>query len=151
VKLNKKTVVVGFIVFLGLIYALPVTRDELDWRWADAKDQAADFMRYYTDWPHGRHVVEAHLRYDQRVWDDTKKAMIRDAYKQHALTGTNANTMREEKHARMEQFFWKEATLANTVDSYQDYLNRYPAGHFAARARQQIATLSLRPVNADTQ
>jgi hypothetical protein len=143
-KLTKRTVLLGFIIFLGVVYALPVTRDELDWHWADANDQAVDFMRYYTEWPHGRHAAEAHRRYDQRAWEDTKKAMIREAYKQNAQTRTNTTSI-EEKQARMEQFFWKEVSNANTVDSYLDYLNRYPHGRFASQARQRMATLNLHP------
>ena len=139
--LNKKTVFLGFIVMAVVVCSLPITRDEVDWRWAESRDQAVDFMRYSTDWPHGRHVVEARIRYDQRTWADTKKAMIRDAYLHNAGPQTNA-AVRQERQTRKERFFWKQVTTANTLDSYQDYLSRYPTGQFAAQAREQIASLS---------
>ena len=37
-------------------------------RWTEAED----YMRYYTDWPKGRHMADAKLRYEQRTWSDTK-------------------------------------------------------------------------------
>ena len=136
---NKKTVLLGVIVFVGAVCALPVMRDELDWRWSRVGDQAVDFMRYYTDWPHGRHVVEAHARYDQRVWADTKKAMIRDAYKENAETN---DAYRLERRTRNDRFFWSEAAIVNTIESYRDYLARYPNGQFAGEARSRIATMA---------
>jgi hypothetical protein len=139
--MNKKEIFLGIIVFLALIFALPATRDELDWRWTESRDQATDYMQYYTDWPKGRHTAEAKLCYKERTWSDTKRAMINEAIKKHSAAKSSPEA-RKERRARLERFFWKEVTNENTVLSYKDYLLRYPAGQFAAQARRQIDELT---------
>ena len=138
-KLDKKAFFIAVVVVLAVVFALPATRDELDWRWTASHDQAADYMQYFTDWPKGRHVAEAHTRYENRTWVDTKKALISEAIKKHKAADPNA---RKERKERMERFFWKEVTNENTVVSYNDYLQRYPTGQFAALARRQIDDLN---------
>jgi hypothetical protein len=136
--MNKKAVFPGIVVVLALLFALPATRDELDWRWTVSRDQAPDYMQYYTDWPKGRHTAEARLRYEQRTWSDTKRAMIYEAIKKNSAAKADPEA-RKERRARLERFFWKQVTNENTLFSYKDYLMRYPAGEFAAEARRQIA------------
>jgi hypothetical protein len=139
--MNQKPVYIGIIVVLALLFVLPATRDELDWLWAESRDQATDYMQYYTDWPKGLHTSEARHCYDERTWSETKRAMINEAVKKHAARSA-APEPRQELQARQEGFFWKEATKENTVTSYKDYLTRFPAGHFAAEARRQIDDLT---------
>jgi hypothetical protein len=134
---NQKAVYIGIVVVLALLFALPATRAELDWLWAESRDQATDYMQYYTDWPKGRHTAEARNCYDERTWSKTKRAMINEAVKKHAARRSDAEA-RQELQARQERFFWKEATKENTTTSYKDYLTRYPAGQFASEARRQI-------------
>jgi hypothetical protein len=139
--MNKKAVFLGIVVFLALIFALPATRDELNWRWTESRDQATDYMQYYTDWPKGRHTAEARLCYKERTWSDTKRAMINEALKKHSTAQSDPEA-RKERRARLECFFWKQVTNENTVLSYKDYLMRYPTGQFAAEARRQIDDLT---------
>jgi hypothetical protein len=139
--MNKKAVLLGIVVFLALIFALPATRDELDWRWTQSRDQATDYMQYYTDWPKGRHTAEARRCYKERAWSDTKRAMINEAIKKNSAAKPDP-AARKERRARLERFFWKQVTNENTVLSYKDYLMRYPAGQFAAEARRQIDDLT---------
>jgi hypothetical protein len=139
--MNKKAVYFGIVVFLALIFALPATRDELDWLWTESRDQATDYLQYYTDRPKGRHAAEARLCYKERTWIDTKKAMINEAIKKHSAAKSDPEA-RKERRTRLERFFWKQVTNENTVLSYKDYLTRYPAGEFAAEARRQIDDLT---------
>jgi hypothetical protein len=139
-KSNQKAVFIGIAVFIGLLFALPATRDELDWYWARSRDQAIDYLQYSTDWPKGRHVAEAKLCYEQRTWKDTKTAMINEALKKHAADKEAKDP--KEKRKKMEHFFWKEVTNEDTIVSYKDYLLRYPNGEFAAQARNKIDALS---------
>jgi hypothetical protein len=140
-KSKKIAVFLGVVIFLALLAALPATRDELDWRWTLSRDQAADYKLYFTDWPKGRHVVEARQCYEQRTWADTKRAMINEALKKKAAAETDPDAIMERK-MRQERFYWKEVTNENTIVSYQDYLQRYPAGEFAAQARRLIDDLT---------
>lgn len=148
-KLKKKTVFIGTVILLGLLYALPATRDEMDWCWTESRDQAPDYMRYYTEWPKGIHVIEAKQRYDQRTWSDTKRAMIAEALKKHAASKTDPEAIKEKK-TRKERFFWKQVSFENTIISYNDYLQRYPDGEFAAPARQRIDELTRQASSAGT-
>jgi hypothetical protein len=136
-KSKQNAILLGIIVVLALLFALPATRDELDWRWTQSRDQEADYMQYLTDWPKGRHIAEARLRYEQRTWIDAKKAMINEAIKQNKMEKSDPEAQ-QERRQRLERFFWKQVTNENTVVSYQDYLLRYPNGDFAAEARRQI-------------
>jgi hypothetical protein len=142
-KFKKKAAFLGIVILLGLLFALPPMRDELDWCWVESRDQATDYMRYLDDWPKGRHIAEARQRYEQRTWADTKRAMISEALKKHAASKSDPEAIREKK-ARKERFFWKQVTVENTVVSYQDYLQRYPFGEFADQARRQIDELARR-------
>jgi hypothetical protein len=139
--MNRKAVFLGIVVFLALIFALPATRDELDWRWTESRDQATDYMQYYTDWPKGRHTAEARRCYKERTWSDTKRAMINEAIKKNSA-GKSSPEARKERLARLERFFWKQVTNENTILSYKDYLTRYPSGEFAAQARHEIDDLT---------
>jgi hypothetical protein len=143
-KFKKKAAFPGIVILLGLLFALPAMRDELDWCWTESRDQAPDYMRYLADWPKGRHTVEARQRYEQRTWSDTKRAMINEALKKHAAAQSDPEAIKEKK-ARKERFFWKQVTVENTLVSYQDYLQRYPAGEFADQARRRIDDLARQP------
>jgi hypothetical protein len=143
---KKKAAFFGVVILLALIFTLPAARQELDWRWTESHDQAADYMRYLTDWPSGRHTAEAKARYEQRTWNDTKRAMINEALKKHAEGKPDPEVIKEKK-VRQERFFWKQAALENTVVSYNDYLQRYPAGEFAVEAHRKIEELNRQPDN----
>ena len=138
------------LLFIALIVAVaapvPATRDELSWWWADMHDHSADFMNYLDAWPKGRHAAEARLKYNQRHWVETEKAMIHQAYQDTAHANPEAdNEYRRQQHMRREAFFWKQATNANTLESYQGYLRQFPRGQFTRQARAQIDALNNRP------
>ncbi len=140
-KFKKKAAFLAVVAFFALLLAFPATRDELDWCWTAFRDQTADYMRYYSEWPEGLHAVEARLRYEQRTWSDTKKAMINEALKKISAAKSDPEAAKE-RRARREHFFWKQVTNENTVVSYNDYLQRYPAGEFTNEARRRIDDLT---------
>ncbi len=120
-------VIIAAVAAVALL--LPAARDELAWRWAESQDEAPDYMRYSSEWPKGRHAAEARARYDQRQWAATKRVLIRQAYQQDTRTNASADAAYgKEKRLRREVFFWKTATNVNTIESYKDYLEQYPAG-----------------------
>ena len=139
----RAVVLLFIIVIAAAIALLPVTRDELSWWWADSHDRSVDFTNYLESWPNGRHVAEARLKYNQRQWVETEKAMIHQAYQDASHSNPEADAeYRKEKRLRRDAFFWKAATNANTLQSYQDYLQQFPKGQFAPLARARIDALN---------
>lgn len=138
---RRRAVVLLFIVVIvAIAVLLPAAREQLAWWWTESHDQAADYTDYLETWPKGRHAVEARLDYNQRTWIDTKKALIREAYKDVSVTNLEADAAyRSEQRARHESFFWKEVTSNNTAEGYKDYLQQYPHGLHAAEAKRQLA------------
>ncbi len=49
--------------------------------------------------------------------------------------------------AETEQAFWQRVLNANTADAYEDYLERYPNGRYAAEARARADELRLTPLD----
>ncbi|HUD83377.1 MAG TPA: hypothetical protein VMQ67_07730 [Candidatus Saccharimonadales bacterium] len=151
---TRAVVLLFIIVIAGVVTLLPASRDELSWWWADSHDHAADFMNYLEVWPKGRHVVEARLKYNQRRWVETEKVMIHQAYQEASHSSPEVDAeYRREKRLRRDAFFWKAATVANTLESYQDYLQQFPKGQFARQANARIDALGHRsqeapPVNS---
>lgn len=144
----KRARVIVLVFLAALVTAgllIPAFREELAWYWAASQDQGVDYMRYLSDWPKGRHVMEAKDRYEQRQWAATKRALILQAYQQslHTNTADADVAYGKERRLRREILFWRQATNANTVTSYQDYLRRYPKGQFVAKARLQLKALTL--------
>jgi hypothetical protein len=140
-KFKKKEVFLGVVALLALLIVLPATREELAWYWVEIQDQTTDYLQYYDNWPKGWHALEAKLRYEQRAWNDTKRAQINEAIKKHSAAKSDPEALKERRE-RLERFFWKQSTNENTVSSYQNYLQRYPAGQFADQARRQIDDLT---------
>jgi hypothetical protein len=142
----RAVVLLFFIVIAAAIALLPVTRDELSWWWAESHDRSTDFTNYLEVWPNGRHVAEARLKYTQRHWVETEKAMIHQAYQEASHSTPEADAeYRKEKRLRRDSFFWKAATNANTLQSYKDYLQQFPKGQFARQAHARLDALSHSP------
>lgn len=139
-KNKKKVVFLVFVACLALFFALPATRAQLDWYWTESRDDAADYLRYSMDWPNSPHAIEARLRYEQKTWNDTKRAMIAEALKKRAAVNSDPAAVKARRQ-RQERFFWRQVTNENTIVSYQDYLQRYPSGEFASQAHRQLDAL----------
>ena len=124
---------------------LPLSRDELSWWCAQSHDYSVNYLHYLSDWPEGRHVVDARLFYQHRLWEETKRAQIRQAYTMASMASpTNSDTeaaYRREQVTRRDNFLWKKATNNNTPAIYLDYLTQYPEGRHADEARQKILAL----------
>jgi hypothetical protein len=145
-------VLVSLAVVVAGALLIPAMRDELAWYWTESQDQAGDYMHYLSDWPKGRHVNQARMRYEQRQWAATKRALILQAYQQSLRTNSPDNdpAYRNERRVRREVLFWRQATNANTITSFEDYLRQYPQGQFVAKARAQIEALRRNGPTANT-
>ena len=69
------------ILCLALLYALPFTREEMDWQWTKSLDHSDAYQQFMADWPRSWHDAEAQVLYEERVWAETKRAMIAEATK----------------------------------------------------------------------
>jgi hypothetical protein len=145
---GRKIVLACLVAVAAVALLVPAGREELAWYWAQSQNRAADYMGYFTDWPKGRHVKEARVLYEQRLWEATKRGLILQAYQQTAHTNASPDAdaaYRQERRKRHEVLFWRQATNANTITSYKDYLQQYPRGQFTVQARRQIARLTGAP------
>jgi hypothetical protein len=125
---------------------LPVTREELAWWWAQSHDHSVSYSNYLSQWPHGRHMAEAKNLLEERLRAEIKRAEIRRAYAaaSQAKSDTDA-AYRHQQQLRKDSFFWKQASTANTIESYNDYLREFPQGGFSAQARKKIQDLTPAP------
>jgi hypothetical protein len=124
---------------------LPVTREELSWWWAKSHNHSANYLQYLSRWRNGRHAAEAMVLLDERQRAEMKRAQIRQAYMAASQTKSNTDAdaaYRHEQRLRRDNFFWKQACTANTVDGYNDYLREFPQGNHSAEAHQKIQALS---------
>jgi hypothetical protein len=122
---------------------LPVTHEEFSWLWAESRDHSANYLRYLSDWPKGRHATQARILVEERERAEIKRAQIRQAYAaaSQAKSDTDA-AYRREQRLRRDNFFWKQASTANSVESYNDYLREFPQGLCSTQARQRIQALT---------
>jgi hypothetical protein len=137
---KHRTAAAGFVVVVGLACVLPPTREEMTWYLADSEGQAASYAEYMTEWPKGRHYAEARSDFVNRTMVEAKLAMIADANKKKNTEKADPDAGRKRKE-KLERFFWQEVTKENTVESYHNYLQRYPTGLFAAQAHRQMDDL----------
>jgi hypothetical protein len=130
---------------------LPFTREEFSWWWAQSHDRAADYARFLSDWPKGWHAADARVLFVSRNWEETKMAQIREASQPASRASLAAEAAySRERESRREMFAWREATVSNTIDGYNQYLRQYPNGRFAAQVRRKLASLSQPAVSTGT-
>jgi hypothetical protein len=125
---------------------LPVTREEFSWWWAEMHDHSTNYQKYISVWPNGRHVAQARILIEERERSEATRAQIRQATQTKFETDT---AYRREQRARKDNFFWKQASTANTVESYNDYLREFPQGKYSAQARQNLQALGKPPGDAN--
>ena len=53
----------------------------------------------------------------------------------------NQEAQQREQMKKQEQNFWQNVVSRNTIEAYQDYLNRYPNGSYVSEARMRIEEL----------
>jgi hypothetical protein len=139
---RSRKLLLAIVALVVLADFLPVTREEFSWWWAQSHDHSADYLHYLSDWPKGRHVVAARTFFEERQRAELKRTQIRQAYLAASQVKSNTDAAnRREQRLRRDGFFWKQATTANTIESYNDYLREYPQGGYAAQARQKIQAL----------
>ncbi len=140
----------------------PLTDDEA-WVRALEKDTLEGYREYLEAFPNGKHVEEAQEeinKYDERDWQDTLRRDTIAAYEDYLEKwpeGLHADKAREiiaerkaaaearakdaAERAAQEAGDWETAARENTVESYERYLAKHPAGAHADEARSRIASL----------
>ena len=143
--------------------AKPLGADEAAWVAALEKDTLQGYRDYLEEFPDGRFAdkaQEAINRYDEEAWATAQQAdSVRgyEAYLADWEDGLHADEARariaeikaaEDARARAareareaEARAWNTAASADTVQSYQTYLNGFPGGPNAETARARIASM----------
>ena len=97
--------------------------DNEAWATAQQADSIRGYEAYLADWENGLHADEARARIAEiKAAEDARQRAAREA-------------------AEAEARAWQTAAAANTVASYQAYLDGFPAGKNAGEARARIAAL----------
>jgi hypothetical protein len=115
----------GDFYFFGKPEVEIVQEDPEEQLWEEVKaiDSVEGFELYMDSYPNGRFVRLA------RVYVSKLKNSIKP------------NNSKERNALKDEMADWDEAKKANTYDSYNDYLRRYPIGFFASVAEDYIDLL----------
>jgi hypothetical protein len=140
---RSRKVLLVIILLVLLADFLPATREELSWWWAESHDHSANYLHYLSVWPAGRHLAAARILYEERQRTELVRTQIRQANDTTSQTKTEIDAAyRREQQTRRDRFFWKQASTANTIESYNNYLREFPQGSFSAQARKCIQALS---------
>lgn len=138
---KKITLTFSFLVLLVIgLTAIPITRDEIYWRWASFTDTADSYSAYIKVWPNGRHTAEAQNLYDERTWIDVLRSNNIDSYNRYLQLHPKGKHAREAIE-KIESLRWQEATSNNTIEGYAQYLQLYPEGKYASQALYKIESL----------
>ena len=125
---RSRKLLLAIVALVVLADFLPVTREEFSWWWAQSGETG---LRESNS-----------LLTGKRTGTSSKNTQIRQAYLAASQVKSNTDAAnRREQRLRRDGFFWKQATTANTIESYNDYLREYPQGGYAAQARQKIQAL----------
>lgn len=140
----------------------PLSDDEA-WVRALEKDTLEGYREYLEAFPEGKHKEDAQAeidKYDERDWQTTLNRNTLAAYEDYLEAwpeGLHASEAREKiaeikaaaearakdaaERAAQEAGDWEDAARENTVESYERYLAKHPAGPNADEARSRIASL----------
>jgi hypothetical protein len=144
------TIIGVAVLVLIAIGLLPVTRDELKWRFTSSSDKAQDYAEYLAAWPNGRHSTEASHRYDERSWTDAQAGRTLKSYQQYVQIHPSGIHLTEAS-TQIENLTWQQSTNANTIQSLEAYLRSYDSGRFVTTARTQIENVTWQQsTNANT-
>lgn len=125
--------------------------DEAAWSQAQSEDTAAAYESYLSGQPEGSFVAQARSRISSLEREQREAAEAEAKARADAEAAALAKE-REEAEARAEsaaqaaaraqdQEAWDRASEADTVESYQAYLEAFGTGEKAAEARQRLAAL----------
>ncbi len=140
----------------------PLTDDEA-WVRALEIDTLESYRDYLEAFPDGRHKDEAQEeinKYDERAWQQTQDRNTLAAYEDYLEAwpeGLYASQAREKiaelkaaaearakdaaERAAQEAGDWEDAARENTIESYERYLAKHPAGRNSEEARRRIEAL----------
>lgn len=100
--------------------------DDRDWATAEQRHTIEGYEDYLEAWPEGRHASEARERIDELK--QAAEIAQEDAAKRKAQEAAD----------------WETAARENTIESYDTYLQKHPAGANAPEARKRRDQLQAR-------
>jgi outer membrane protein assembly factor BamD (BamD/ComL family) len=142
--------------------------DEKAWEKAEKRDTISSYTAYIGRYPHGQFTERAGQRInalenDQKAWESSTHMNTITSYRRyikkypqgkfHDIALKNLEVLKnQEQQAKLnkaaEKKAWKSARQSNTIDSYREYLDRYPEGRYAKAAQKGIEKLEAPPKTA---
>ena len=138
----------------------PKSADEQAWIDALEKDTLEGYREYLAAFPNGRYKDKAQAEidaYDNKAWGNAERRNTIAGYEEYLANwpeGLHASKAKERiaemraaieaakkdaaERAAQEARDWSTAEQANSVQSYQDYLGKYPSGKNAPTAQERI-------------
>jgi len=149
----KKTIgaTIGVLVVVAFALAIvPTMRDEIYWRWASYKDETPSYELYLKTFPEGRHVAEAHARYEENGWRDAQTANTVEGFERFIQLHGEGKHLTEAKE-NIESLHWQETVTANTVEGFERFIQLHGEDKHLAEAKDNIDLLHWQEaINANT-
>ncbi|MCR4664589.1 MAG: tetratricopeptide repeat protein [Paludibacteraceae bacterium] len=93
--------------------------EEDAWKYAVRNNSISSYQRFAQNYPNGKYTKQAR----QKIEELKEKERI-------------------EQLKRQEETDWSRATQTNTVDAYQNFIDKYPDSNYAGRAKQKISDIT---------
>lgn len=126
------------------------------YRSAKEKNTISSYQSYLSEYPNGMFVEEASLQLgelkkalaianDNDAFKKAKQADTIESYKAYLSAFVNGLHAKEANDAIWyigeEDGFWRQSSKANSIDTYNDYIKKYPKGRYVSLATSNIEKL----------
>jgi hypothetical protein len=130
----------GLVLALAAAAVVPAAREAVHWHWAKARNSSAAWDAFIAEWGASTRLPQAIEFQDEARWNEVRNSGRAELFEQYVASARRTEHMVEAR-SRGDDLRWREASGRETVRSLQFYLDRYPEGRNAERARQRQAQL----------
>jgi hypothetical protein len=142
---NKLLLFTHGVVLAGAAAAVvPAAREALHWHWVKARDTSGAWDAFVDEWPASPRQAEAVQAQDEARWREIRRSSQAEVFENYVASARRSVHVAEAV-ARGDELRYQAAAQRDTVRSLQSYLDRYPAGPNAPRARSRQEALRTMP------
>lgn len=131
-------------VIAAVLFYIPSTRDEIQWRLADSRNKTESYEAYLKAWPSGRHAAEAGEKRDALGWAEAQSVGTVIGFQSY-LTLYPQGRYASDARDRIENILWQTAGQTHTIAAYRVFLEGQPNGKHAAEAKERELALRVDP------